>query len=347
MKKHQLLVVCGLAVVLRGYAADLSTHAPLIAAQVRLDLADGSRLIGTTDLADIPLHSDSMGDLKIPLSRITGIKFTADHDPALITLTNGDQLLGSLQLTTIPVRTVFGNVGIPVQLVRDFQQGVANGGHAIQLKAANRNYLEIPASDDFDVTENWTFEFWANITGGKGENITPIMRAGDDCGSEAAIQVDVFRGDESQAFFYLIDANGGGAGATWRKNLMDGKWHHWAGVVRDQQLRLYIDGVRVAAEPYTAGATGSRCPLRIGYRATHGGCFVDATFAEIRISHAARYDHDFTPATSFPLDRDTIAYWRFSEGSGKTVHDETGRHPGELRGSPLPTWVAGVGAPNR
>jgi len=346
MKTHQLLVVYGLAVVLRGYAADLSTNAPMIDAQVRLDLADGSRLIGTTDLANIPLHSDSIGDLKIPLSRIAGIKFASDHNTAMITLTNGDRLRGSLQLTTIPVRTVFGNVGIPLQFVRDFQQGVANGGHAIQLKAANRNYLEIPASDDFDVTENWTFEFWANITGGSKIIITPMMRTGDDCGSEAGMEFDT-KTEGPLARFSAIDADGNDNDAAARMNLIDGKWHHWAGVVHNQQIQFYVDGIRVASTPYKAGATGSRCPLRIGYRATHGGCFVDATFAEIRISRSARYDRDFTPATSFLLDRDTIAYWRFNEGSGKTVHDETGRHPGELRGSPLPTWREGVGTPNR
>jgi hypothetical protein len=159
-----------------------------------------------------------------------------------------------------------------------------------------------------------------------------------------SVQTDVTGG---KVRFYANDADGGGVWLTATINLIDSQWHHWAVVVRDRQLQLYIDGKRVATQPYTAGATGSRCPLRIGYRATHGGCFIDATFDEIRISRVARYDSDFMPATSFPLDGDTIAYWRFNEGTGSTAHDETGKHDGALQGSQLPKWVEGVVRPNR
>jgi len=344
MKMLRLLVVFGLSFVLPGQAANPSTNA---VPQLRLDLTDGSRLIGTTDLANLPLHSESVGNLTIPLSRLAVIKFRPDHKPASITLANGDRLEGTVALPKFTLSTVFGKVQVPLEHVREIQVGHEAAGHALQLKAAHRNYLEIPASDDFDVTANWTLEFWANITGGKGENITPILRGGDDCGQEAAIQFDVNRLNAPNAFFYAIDANGGGAGVTGPKNLMDGKWHHWAGVVRDQQIRLYIDGVRVATQPYTAGATGSRCPLRIGYRATHGGCFIDATFDEIRLSRVARYDRDFPLVNSFPLDGDTIAYWRFNEGSGTTARDETGKHDGVLHGDPPPQWVEGITLPSR
>lgn len=292
----------------------------------------------------LPLHSDSIGDLKIPLARIAGIKFRPNQKSVTVTLTNGDRLEGSLALPGITVAAMFGAVRVPLDQVRELQCGYEANNRALRLKATNRNYVEIPASDDFDVTATWTLEFWANITGGRGENITPIMRAGDDCGSTAAIQVDVKRGDGPNAFLCASDQNGASIGVNLHKDLMDGKWHHWAGVVHDQQLLLFIDGVRVDAKPFIAGATGSRCPLRIGYRATHGNCFIDATFAEIRISRVARYDREFTPATSFPLDADTIAYWRFNETAGNTARDETGKHDGVLHGTPPPEWVEDVPA---
>ena len=138
-----------------GFAATTTDSAP----RLRLDLADGSRLFGTTELANIPLDSESMGVLKIPVTRIAAIKFRADQKAVTLTLTNGDRLEGKLTLTTVPLSTLFGPVRVPVEQLRAIQIGVEPGGHALQLRAANRNYVEFPASAAFDVTENWTIEF--------------------------------------------------------------------------------------------------------------------------------------------------------------------------------------------
>jgi len=315
--------------------------------KARFDLTDGSRIMGTVDHLALPIHSESIGDLKIPLKRIAGIKFQANKKFATITMTNRDRLEGVIQLASIPVATTFGVVRIPLDLLREIQLGrESSASHGIKLRSENRNYIEIPASADFDVTENWTLEFWANITGGRGEAITPLLRAGDDCGSAAAIQADVKTGQGPTVTFYATDTNGDFPGITRKMDLMDGRWHHWAGVVNDGQLRFYIDGKLIGSKAYKAGATGSRCPLRFGYRATHGGCFVDGTFAEIRISRVARYTEEFRPATGLELDAETIGYWRFNEGEGDKVRDETGKHDGILRGDAPPERVPGFTLPD-
>src|SRR5262249_54906079 len=154
-------------------------------------------------------------------------------------------------------------------------------------------YVEIPASGEFDISSSWTVELWAKISGGNGQMISPITRDGDDCGETAAWMLDVAHGD---VIFEAYDANGHGQAAETPMKLTDGQWHHWAAVVSDRQMRLYIDGRRVARLPYVAGATGSECPVGIGYRATHGLCYMDGAIDEVRISRIARYTTNFEPA---------------------------------------------------
>ncbi|MCG3146813.1 MAG: hypothetical protein PCFJNLEI_00247 [Verrucomicrobiae bacterium] len=313
-------------------------------ARLLLNLNDGSRVIGTTELTTVAVHSASLGELNIPVEKISSARFAADRRSVSIRLSNGDKLEGTLNLPEITLTTVFGKAKIPLAQVRDFQVGGEAGGHAIRLQSANKNYVEFPASDAFDVMAGWTLEFWANISGGKGEMLSPIMRLGDDCGQQAGIQMDIF---QQNVRFWARDRHEEGQDVTTKMNILDSQWHHWAGVVSEGQMRFYIDGVRVGSQPYTAGATGAQCPLRIGYRATHGNCYTDGTFDEVRISRVARYDGNFTPTTSFPLDGDTIAYWRFNEGEGATIRDETGKHNGTLHGTTLPIWVEGVQRPSR
>jgi hypothetical protein len=55
---------------------------------------------------------------------------------------------------------------------------------------------------------------------------------------------------------------------------------------------------------------------------------------EVRFSPIIRYSGNFTPATSFPLDSNTVAYWKFDEGGGSVAYDVMGNHNGEIHGSP-------------
>jgi hypothetical protein len=345
-----IIALLNLAISVAGQSAGAVAISPkgAITREARprllLNLTDGSRIIGTTELATVPLHSESIGDVKVPLQKIASLKFGDDHKTATVTLSNGDKFDGTVNLSTIVVETVFGTIHVALKQLRDLQVGVDVGRYAIQTSSTIRNYVEVPASDTFDITASWTLEFWAKISGGNGELISPIMRGGDECGSAAAISIDVYNGSVQ---FGAIDANGQTQLARAKMNIVDGQWHHWAGVVGGGQMRLYIDGVRVAAHSFVAGATGSTCPLCFAYRATHGSCFMDGSIDEIRISSVARYSTNFSPATSYATDGDTIAYWRFNEGKGSIAHDENGKHDGVLRGPSLPLWVDGVTRVNR
>lgn len=118
-----------------------------------------------------------------------------------------------------------------------------------------------------------------------------------------------------------------------------GQWVHLAATYDGAAVRLYVNGkVRgtKGSLPLHPNADFDG-PLHIGRNALqqnfHWGGLID----EVRISRVARYGAaDFTPADRFTSDADTIALWHFDEGSGATVTDVAGTHPGTIRGA---TWA--------
>jgi hypothetical protein len=104
--------------------------------------------------------------------------------------------------------------------------------------------------------------------------------------------------------------------------------------------RRWVDGVQYDSSTGSIAASNPGHPLLFGrhnYSSNHGAVTLD----EVRISKVARYSTGFTPAHSFTVDSDTVAYWRCNEGNGTTLQDETSTHDATLEGSPVPTWVEG------
>ncbi|MCG3148525.1 MAG: hypothetical protein PCFJNLEI_01969 [Verrucomicrobiae bacterium] len=84
-------------------------------------LNDGSRLVGETALANLPVNSPTLGQLQIPLAKIRQIKFNAAREAAAIALANGDKLEGVTKLTSLKLTAVFGAVTIPVNTLAEIQ----------------------------------------------------------------------------------------------------------------------------------------------------------------------------------------------------------------------------------
>jgi serine/threonine protein kinase/formylglycine-generating enzyme required for sulfatase activity len=110
-----------------------------------------------------------------------------------------------------------------------------------------------------------------------------------------------------------------------------GQRFHLAGVRDEKEMRLFIDGQRVATKQLPD------LPLLVRPEAITIGGRIDAVIDEVRISKAARYKNDFTPAERFEPDVDTIALYHCDEGQGDELKDSSGNgHHGKIVGA---KWV--------
>lgn len=98
--------------------------------QVRLELnlADGSRLVGTPEIESLSVQT-SYAKMDIPLQQILAIKMEDNHETAAFDLKNGDKLKGVLTLGPIKLETVFGKVSIGIEHIKDLR--VMMGGGAL------------------------------------------------------------------------------------------------------------------------------------------------------------------------------------------------------------------------
>lgn len=209
--------------------------------------------------------------------------------------------------------------------------GGGGGGTAL-LFDGSQNYLAIPASSAFWLTNGFTVEFWANgpysigcQSGGSGFWAL-IYAVG-----ESSFQVLTDTGDP-----YLnasVDTTG---------------WHHWAFQYgTNGVLSMYRDGSLVG-EPSGTGGLLNDCSdneFRIG-DIGGGANFVAGILDEVVLTSKVKYTGAFTPETCPTNWMETVGHWNLNDGSGVTAVDSSGNgHDGTLNGSPPPAWVTGECVP--
>ncbi|WP_298816761.1 LamG domain-containing protein [Chloroflexus sp.] len=131
----------------------------------------------------------------------------------------------------------------------------------------------------------------------------------------------------------------------------DGAWHHIA-VTRASsgQVRLFVDGQLDGAMNGPDGRIDYRLNRTTSYPNSDpylvlgaekhdypGSRYFNGWLDDVRLSRIARYSAPFTrPDTPHQADADTLALYRFDEGSGTTIGDSAtgGQSPGELKPRP-------------
>jgi len=146
MKLHQLSLCFVLALLALFQLNAGESPAPTDANQLRLSLKlrDGSLIIGTMKDDELPVDSEAIGTIKLPLSRVTNIKFGDAGKPDTIALNNGDKLKGEIRLAKISVEAVFGRVSVPKAVLAEIQVKSAGG------RAARLEWETLPFFQDSD-----------------------------------------------------------------------------------------------------------------------------------------------------------------------------------------------------
>jgi hypothetical protein len=102
------------------------------ALQLEESLRDGSRIKGeTTPSGPLEVTSPVVGQVSIPLAKVSAITFSDDHEQATLRLQNGDKLQGVLSIQSVKLTTVFGPITIPLTAIKELQIYSSEGGTSL------------------------------------------------------------------------------------------------------------------------------------------------------------------------------------------------------------------------
>ncbi len=102
------------------------------------------------------------------------------------------------------------------------------------------------------------------------------------------------------------------------------QWHHIAGTYDGSNMRLFVNGARVASIQTSGSIDQTANPFRIG-SADGSGDFFPGQIDEARVSNVVRYTGNFVPPQSpFVPDAGTKGLWHLDEGAGTTTADASG-----------------------
>jgi hypothetical protein len=269
----------------------LAKPAKPLALKLSINLRDGSKLIGETDLESLGVRSESLGRLDLTLGKIRSIKLSADRETALIGFENGDTLKGNLLLTEIPLRAIFGQVRVPLDQAQDIRVDVLVGDVGLQEglmayypfvqdaedRSGNENHgkvvgarfengalrfggdgstrVEVPRSDSLEPNKGLTISMWLKGKPGQeaGGGWGTILRKAAGCQAGYG-----FRGGGVSSFILEGREPCRGTGKHISFRAFDEQhWQHIVGTFSFQEgiARTYQDGELVNQLPITEPLT--------------------------------------------------------------------------------------------
>jgi RHS repeat-associated protein len=202
-----------------------------------------------------------------------------------------------------------------------------SGSNSLSLNGSTA-YVEVPNSSSLNIAGPITMEAWIKLPS-VPTSYQPILDHSPSLGNEGGYdmyvtdtgkaRIDIFYGPSYQ---WLI-------GAT---TLSANVWHHLAGVYDGSQLRLYIDGQLDGSVNLSSPMTGTAVQLRIGRNNyLYSPIYFNGLIDEVRISTAALYSSNFTPAATLTASSNTKGLWKFD---GQTTADSSGNgNNGTLQGA--------------
>ena len=202
------------------------------------------------------------------------------------------------------------------------------------------NRVEIPDDNELDFTDSFTLEAWVRPEKYR-EWASLFSKAGPE---EPDYGFMVYTGNgEGPPKASIRDEEGEEAEVEGGEELPLNTWSHIAATSDGEDLRFYIDGDLVDTQP-TVIADVNSYPIRIG-GLWDWWEFFDGKIDEVRLYDEAlseeEIEDDMSAAIKSPPPPVSapVAAYAFDEGTGKTLHDDTGNgNDGEIDGG---EWVAG------
>ena len=152
MKTGIGVILAAIALGGRAWAGLDSTNQSPQQIRLELDLADGSHVIGAPNIESVPLQT-TYAKMDIALKQILTVKMGEDHETASIALRNGDKLKGVISLAPIKLATVFGDVAIGIEHVKEIGVLLSGGGLPESLKKGLVLYYSFEGDEGGKVTD--------------------------------------------------------------------------------------------------------------------------------------------------------------------------------------------------
>jgi beta-galactosidase len=182
-----------------------------------------------------------------------------------------------------------------------FGRAIAFNGHDQWVEAYQHPALDITGS-------KLTLSFWVypNLWNGNGT----FLVKGD-------YQFGIVQSGEKRLQFYVTDQ---------KKNSLEGdlpdgwtnKWHHVAGICDGKEQSLYIDGIKVAFQPFTGKITNKPVPVTLGYSTEKDGSEYSQNMSNARFDRVAIFDQpisiDLLLSEDSPTFKNSSRLWLDFEG---------------------------------
>lgn len=102
------------------------------------------------------------------------------------------------------------------------------------------------------------------------------------------------------------------------------RYQHIAGTWDGDSLRIFVDGQWRGSRDIPQSHVVGSGEFVIGARYSHNAYFWNGLIAEVRVSSTCRYINSFTPPHSLEAGFQTLALWKFDEGTGSNAFDASG-----------------------
>jgi len=125
---------------LSSHAAEAEPPAPL---SLIVELTDGSRIVGKAEISTVPFIAE-YGKVDLAMERVAAVTFREDRETAKVTMSNGDNLQGVLDIGDLKLRTLMGELSVPI---RHVVQMIAGGGLPPDAFGPPRKLFEVPVDE--------------------------------------------------------------------------------------------------------------------------------------------------------------------------------------------------------
>lgn len=213
-------------------------------------------------------------------------------------------------------------------------------GMALDFDGIN-DYVRVPDSETYEVSTG-TIKLWfktdTNFADTSRMNGYLIgKQASDGISTFSVVMLGAFHHSDNggKLLFWIRDSDGSNSiSLESPTRLDDGFWHHVACVWGSEGMKLYIDGVEVASDPYTGWWDGNTTDLGIGDILKGGGALpyaFDGVIDEVRIYDRVLCDDEIAAQaglTCVAPPANLVGWWP----GDQNANDIVGGNDGELVG---------------